>query len=176
METQKQNLNKSKFDEAGQRALELWKADKQAVQKSVNTAKALGVALNKFKEACPHKLFNPWLKKHGIDRNRASYCMRVANGKDAKAKSGKKAALPKGLKNLTIQLTNAAYDRLALIAKAQTTELAQYVSNIVMEHAAAQETQANKILAAIASANQERERAVLEAQSANKKRAVAASA
>jgi hypothetical protein len=71
-------------------ALELWEADQRAFGASEKSAKELGVALNNVKAVSPHGEFQKWLKSNSIVRARASYCMRVANGKQDAAK--KKAA------------------------------------------------------------------------------------
>lgn len=74
---------------AQQRAIELWNADREVFGRSQDSAKALGAALVEVKTAMPHGDFKPWLKAQGIDRNRATYCMRVSNGKDAAAAAAK---------------------------------------------------------------------------------------
>jgi hypothetical protein len=79
------------YSKIQQAALTLWKTDQQAFSKSERTAKELGAALNKVKGTMPHGTYTPWLTKSGIDRNRATYCMRLATGKVEKAKKKKKA-------------------------------------------------------------------------------------
>lgn len=117
----------------------------------------LGVALNEVKAAMPHGGYTAWLNKTGIDRNRANYCMRVAKGKVKKTKT---STVPEGFKRLTILLTVAMFDRMALIAKVQGTEIADYASKVVMDHAVAQENFANEIQAAIDSEDAAREEAI----------------
>lgn len=79
------------YSKVQQTALTLWKTDQQAFSKSERTAKELGAALNKVKDAMPHGTYTPWLTKSGIERNRATYCMRLATGKVEKAKAKQKA-------------------------------------------------------------------------------------
>jgi len=83
-------MNDSEFEAKQQRALELWKADRvvfgEAQEKS---ARALGAALADVKAALPHGEYGKWLKKNGIDHNRANYCVRVAVGKQKKPKKPK---------------------------------------------------------------------------------------
>ena len=74
------------YSKIQQAALTLWKTDQQAFSKSERTAKELGAALNRVKGTMPHGTYTPWLTKSGIDRNRATYCMRLATGKVEKAK------------------------------------------------------------------------------------------
>jgi hypothetical protein len=52
----------------------------------VLNARHLGEALIAVKKAIGHGQFNKWLAAKKVDRNRASYCMRVAQGKVAAAK------------------------------------------------------------------------------------------
>jgi DNA polymerase III sliding clamp (beta) subunit (PCNA family) len=82
-----QNLNKSNSYALKARAVALWNADREVFGRSQDSARALGDALVKVKAVIPHGEFKPWLKENGIDRNRASYCMRVVTGKDAAAKA-----------------------------------------------------------------------------------------
>jgi hypothetical protein len=140
-----------------QLAIDLWEADQQAFGASEKSAKKLGAVLNKVRASMPHGKYTPWLKKNGIDRNRANYCMRVASGKQ---KAKKTSSIPEGFKKVSILLKARMYERLALIAKAQGMELGGYVSNVVTEHAVAQKEFANEILAAIASEDRAREQAV----------------
>jgi hypothetical protein len=79
------------YSKIQQTALTLWKTDQQAFSKSERTAKQLGAALNKVKDTMPHGTYTPWLTKSGIERNRATYCMRLATGKVEKAKAKQKA-------------------------------------------------------------------------------------
>ena len=151
-------------------ALDLWEADQQAFRESEKSAKKLGVALNEVKEAMPHGGYTLWLKQNGIDRNRANYCMRVAKGKVKKAKT---TTVPKGFKKLSILLTVAMFERLSLVAKFQDTEIADYASKVVMEHAVAQEEFANEIWAAIDSAERAREEVIRDEEKAAKVRAEA---
>jgi hypothetical protein len=58
------------------KALTLWKKEKSQAQE-------LGEVLNKLKPLMDHGTFHPWLDENKIDRNHASYCMRLANGKHA---------------------------------------------------------------------------------------------
>ena len=51
-----------------------------------NQAKQLGFVLIEVKDALKHGDFKKWLAAYQIDRNRASYAMRLANGKHKKAK------------------------------------------------------------------------------------------
>jgi hypothetical protein len=158
----RQDVNYSDSAEFKRHAIALWKADQLATHKSENSAKALGVALLKVKAHCPHSEFKPWLEQNKIDRNRATYCMRVANGKHhaKRASEKKKATVPEGFKKASILLTIPMYERLALIAKKDGVEFTKYLSNIVMEHAKAQEEAETKIKDAIATANREREQAI----------------
>jgi Protein of unknown function (DUF3102) len=174
LKAKRQNVNNSDSAELKRYAITLWKADQLATHKSENSAKALGVALNKLKDACGHGNFQPWLKQNNIDRNRATYCMRVANGKHhAKRASGKKKnAVPEGFRKASILLTVPMYERLALIAKKDGVEFTEYVSNIVMEHAKAQEKTETKLKEAIATANREREQ-LIEQEKVNRARAEA---
>jgi len=141
-----------------QLAIQLWEADQQAFSASEKSAKKLGAVLIQIRESMSHGRYTPWLKKNGIDRNRANYCMRVASGKQ-KAKK-KTSSIPEGYKRVSILLKAPLYERLALIAKADGAELGRYVSRVVAEHAVAQKQLANEILAAIASENKAREQAV----------------
>jgi len=163
----KQNVNDSQFavpEEVKQRAIALWKEDQQALGTSESSAKALGAVLNKIKAVCPHAQFNPWLKRHGIDRNRATYCMRVSNGKQAKSQVKKTAAVPEGFKRVSVLLKDAMYTLLGVIVKPEGGDLSKYLSNVVMEHAKAQEKAATKIEEAIAAADREREQAIEQAK------------
>jgi hypothetical protein len=165
VKAERQNVNDSDSAELKQRALVLWKADQLAIDKSDSSAKALGEALLKVKATCDQGEFQPWLKQNSIDRNRATYCMRVANGKHAKkAAEKKKATVPEGFKKSSILLAAPMYERLVLIAKAQSVELTDYLSNVVMEHAKAQEKAAAKIKEAIAAADRAREQAIEQAK------------
>src|ERR1700723_119682 len=67
-------------------AIGLWEADQRAFGASEQSAKELGVALNNVKAVSPHGEFQKWLKNNSIVRARASYCMRVASGKQAAKK------------------------------------------------------------------------------------------
>ena len=67
-------------------ALELWKADQQVFNASERSAKELGAALAKVQAAMPYGEYGKWLGRNSISRNRASYCVRLANGKQGKAK------------------------------------------------------------------------------------------
>lgn len=70
-----------------QRAIELYKVFRE----SDGTAKELGEALLTIKKTLPPRKFVPWLKSAGIDRNHASYAMRVFTGKNRQAKVKAKA-------------------------------------------------------------------------------------
>ena len=73
------------FAERESAVLAAWKDDK-------TTAKTFGKALLYLKAAFyMHGQFTKWLRTNDIDQNRASYCMRVAEGKDKKAREKRKA-------------------------------------------------------------------------------------
>jgi hypothetical protein len=166
VKAERQNVNDSQFvvpEDVKQRVIALWKEDQQALGTSESSAKALGAVLNKIKALCPHTQFNPWLKRHGIDRNRATYCMRVSNGKQVKA-TKKTTTVPEGFKKSSILLAVPMYERLVLIAQAEDMELTEYASKVVMEHAKAQEKAVAKIKEAILAANRAREEAVEQAK------------
>ena len=78
-------------------ALQAWAADKDLYARSEESAASLGAALIKVEKSLPYGEYGSWLKASGINRNRASYCVRLVNGKDAayqasKAQDAKKKA------------------------------------------------------------------------------------
>jgi hypothetical protein len=101
--------------------LALWASDRQS-------AEALGHALIKLREVFNRRPgnaggFAEWLRTHKMDRNRANYCIRVANGmqaaKEALADKGKKpekwpvhptAKLADAIKNDISQTLKASYE------------------------------------------------------------------
>jgi DNA polymerase III sliding clamp (beta) subunit (PCNA family) len=104
-----QTLTKSTFDdELKGKVLQLWQADREVFGRSQESATALGAALVELKKVTPHGEFKKWLKGNDIDRNRASYCMRVVTGKDAASKSKQKERIkqPK-----VVDISNGCYVR-----------------------------------------------------------------
>jgi hypothetical protein len=81
------NVESVNIASAQQHALELWNADRAVFGRSQESAKALGEALVAVKNRMDHGEYIPWLKRAGIDRNRASYCVRVVTGKHAKTRA-----------------------------------------------------------------------------------------
>lgn len=75
---------------AQQNALDLWTADREVFGRSQESAKALGDALVAVRDRMPHGTYIPWLKRSGIDVNRATYCVRVVTGKHAKTRAAAK--------------------------------------------------------------------------------------
>jgi hypothetical protein len=71
-------------------ALGLWKEHKKSVRE-------LGEAFIKVRDAMEYGAFGAWLKTHGIPQNRASYCMRVATGKEGKKAQKKPKPVSKNL-------------------------------------------------------------------------------
>jgi DNA polymerase III sliding clamp (beta) subunit (PCNA family) len=72
-------------------ALQAWRSDQDVWNRSEKTAEVLGAALIKVEKDLPYGAYGPWLRTSGISVNRASYCVRKANGKDASYKEKKKA-------------------------------------------------------------------------------------
>lgn len=70
-------------------ALELWAVDQKVFASSEASARELGAALAKVQVAMPYGAYGKWLEANGISRNRASYCVRLSNGKQDKAKKEK---------------------------------------------------------------------------------------
>src|ERR1700728_824225 len=81
-------VTKVEFSTFESAALEAWKKDGLS-------AEALGEALIKVRDACAeHGDFTRWMKAHKVDRNRANYCIRLAEGKVAAAQKKAKANKP----------------------------------------------------------------------------------
>lgn len=123
-----QIVNDSQFARE-QAALALWEIDKVAFSRSQDSATALGSALNKVAENCAHGEFGKWLKNCIIPRNRATYCMRLANGKAAKA-----AAKPKVERFVLEGLTKYSRQKLEELALQNKVTLAAYVRGILEAH------------------------------------------
>jgi len=72
-------------------AMQAWATDKDLYARSEKSAESLGAALIEVEKALPYGEYGPWLKASGINRNRASYCVRKVNGKDKAAREKAKA-------------------------------------------------------------------------------------
>lgn len=79
----KEGISNVDFQHLESAALTL--CDKDAV-----SSKELGEALIKVRDACEaHGDFTKWMRAHKVDRNRVNYCVRLIEGKVAKAKGRK---------------------------------------------------------------------------------------
>ena len=79
MKKAKPRFSTRQIEKMQQRAIALY-------HKHEDDASAVGDALIAVKKSISHGEFKKWLAENKIDRNRASYCMRIAQGKVAAAK------------------------------------------------------------------------------------------
>jgi hypothetical protein len=130
----KKDITEAQFDN-------LTSAVKTAWQNDTTSAKELGVALLALKAAFyQHSQFTKWLRANGVDQNRASYCMRVAEGK-VKVAQQKHAALPqtKAKKKIDdlFKLTQAPFEPEALVRTMYEMNLhaiAGFVNVVATQH------------------------------------------
>jgi len=99
------------------KALALWKKDG-------SNARELGAVLNQVKHLMPHGGFAKWLEANKVDRNRASYCMRLDNGKQENAKDKTPTARAKWFDRL-----NDALSDMYAYAQKRDAEKAQKLYN-----------------------------------------------
>jgi len=69
----RKEVSKEEFDNAAQEVMKAWRNDQ-------TSARDFGWKLLKLRKYMHHSQFTKWLRSHSIDQNRASYCMRVAQG------------------------------------------------------------------------------------------------
>ena len=101
-----------------------------AHRNEVTSAKAFGWALIKLRKCMhTHGAFTKWLRENSIDQNRASYCMREAQGLRAKTASPKNDPLQKNIQRHLGEMYKLANQK-DLTRVAMTTHAMEVVYSI----------------------------------------------
>lgn len=86
------------FNQLEKTALAAWKPLKQGFDRLNSDALEFGKALIALRDACDKRgQFTAWLKKNRIDKNRAMYCLRLAQGKVKAAAEKRQGRFLEGL-------------------------------------------------------------------------------